>query len=81
MAGLTFGKKGESLPPAAADLFAYSAYTKEVGAKPIGIASKPTKSDLSYRGNLYHLRIERQTLEDFHQQAVDLTRRHVSDVR
>jgi hypothetical protein len=72
MAGLTFGRKGDSLPLAAADLFAYSAYTNEMGAKPIGIARKPTKSNLSYRGNLHHIRIGRQTLDDLYRQSVDL---------
>jgi hypothetical protein len=70
LAGLTFEAKEDCLPLAAADLFAYSAYGQEVGAKPIGVPKKPIKSDASYRGNLYRIVIERETLDALHRQAI-----------
>ena len=44
LAGMTFAKKGDSLPLAAADLFAYTALGLEIGQKPIGVPRKPTKA-------------------------------------
>jgi hypothetical protein len=52
LAGLTFDNKRTCLPLASADLFAYLAWGKEVGQKPIGIAKKRIKSEASYRGKL-----------------------------
>lgn len=70
LAGLDFKTKEDCLPLAAADLFAYSVYGDETGRKPIGVAKKPSKSDTSYRGNLYRIVLERQTLDDLYQQAI-----------
>ena len=55
LAGLTFDNKRTCLPLASADLFAYLAWGKEVGQKPIGIAKKRIKSEASYRGNLFRI--------------------------
>ena len=70
LAGLTFGTKQGCLPLAAADLFAYTAYQKEVGSKMIGTPKKPLKADASYRGNLYRITLKRETLDALHQQAI-----------
>ena len=70
LAGLTFATKEDCLPLAAADLFAYSAYGQEVGAKPLGTPRKPTKSEASYRGNLYRIPLKRETLDALHEQAI-----------
>jgi hypothetical protein len=74
LAGLTFDNERDCLPLAAADLFAYSAWGAEVGQKPIGAARKPTKSELSYRGNMTRIMITRDTLDELHKQAVALAR-------
>jgi hypothetical protein len=71
-AGLAFNTKEDCLPLAAADLFAYSVYGDETGRKPIGVAKRPSKSDTSYRGNLYRIVLERQILDDLHKQAIAL---------
>jgi hypothetical protein len=78
LSGLAFETKQQSLPLAAADLFAYSAYGKEVGAKPIGVPKKPIKSDASYKGNLYRIVLERETLDALHQQAIMFAAESVS---
>jgi hypothetical protein len=71
LSGLTFANKKACLPLAAADLFAYTAWGKEVGQRPIGIANRPTKADASYRGNMYRIMIDRDILDSLHAQAVD----------
>jgi hypothetical protein len=58
------------LPLAAADLFAYSAWGAEVGQKPIGTPKGPTKSDASYRGNVYKVVLVRDSLDSLHEQAI-----------
>jgi hypothetical protein len=68
--GLAFCTKQNCLPLAAADLFAYSAYGQEIGAKPIGVPSKPTKSESSYKGNAYRIVLDRETLDALNQQAI-----------
>jgi len=69
LAGLSFANK-DCLPLAAADLFAYSAWGAEVGQKPIGIPRKPTKSDASYKGNVFKVVLVRDSLESLHEQAI-----------
>ena len=58
------------LPLAAADLFAYSAWGAEVGQKPIGTPKGPTKSDASYRGNVFKAVLVRDSLNSLHEQAI-----------
>jgi len=70
LAGLTFAEKKNCLPLAAAHLFAYSAWGAKVGQKPIGIPKKPTKSDTSYRGNMFWVELNRDSLNSLHEQAV-----------
>jgi len=70
LAGLTFDNKRTCLPLASADLFAYLAWGKEVGQKPIGIAKKRIKSDASYRGNMWRIMVARHNLRDLHEQAI-----------
>jgi hypothetical protein len=70
LSGLTFGSKAGSLPLATADLFAYSSWGAEVGQKPIGIPTKPGKSDTSYRGNLFRVALTRDSLDSLHEQAI-----------
>lgn len=72
LSNLAFAAKQKCLPLAAADLFAYSAYGKEVGAKPIGQSRKPTKASNSYRGNMYRIDLNRDTLDLLHEQALTL---------
>lgn len=72
LAGLTFEGKGDSLPLAAADLFAYTAWGAEVGQKIIGVARKPIKSHDSYRGNYFRIMLDRESLESLHAQTVDI---------
>jgi hypothetical protein len=72
LAGLTFSTKENSLPLAAADLLAYSAYREEVGGKPIGTPKKRPKAEASYRGNAFRIFIGRDTLNSLHQQAIAL---------
>ena len=54
--GLSYDNKKTSLPLAAADLFAYTAWGQEVGQKPIGTPMKAVKSDGSCRGNYFQPR-------------------------
>jgi hypothetical protein len=70
LAGLTFDNKKTCLPLAAADLFAYTARGREVGAKPIGIAKGLIKSEGSYRGNLFRIMLNRDNLDGLYQQAI-----------
>jgi Protein of unknown function (DUF3800) len=70
LAGLSFGNKRTCLPLAAADMFAYTAWGKEVGQKPIGIAKKPIKSEVSYRGNMFRVELNRDSLDSLHEQAI-----------
>jgi hypothetical protein len=70
LAGLTFANKTNCLPLAAADLFAYTAWGQRVGQKPIGTAKKPTKSEASYRGNLFWVELNRDSLNSLHEQAI-----------
>ncbi|MFZ1920859.1 MAG: DUF3800 domain-containing protein [Xanthobacteraceae bacterium] len=72
MAGLTFEKKGDCLPLAAADLFAYSVHGLETGAKPIGFSRKPLKSEKSYPGHLHRLPLTQDVLLGLHEQAVEI---------
>ena len=72
LAGLEFGEKRGCLPLAAADLFAYTAWGKEVGQKPIGISRKVTKADGSYRGNYFKIELDRGVLYELFQQAIAL---------
>jgi hypothetical protein len=72
LAGLTFEAKGDCLPLAAADLFAYSVHREETGGKFIGIPKKPTKSDKSYRGHLHRIPLTRDILDGLHAQAIEI---------
>lgn len=69
--GLTFASKADCLPLAAADLFAYNAWSLEVGSKATWKLTRPPKSDASYRGNAYRIPINRDTLLSLYQQAID----------
>jgi hypothetical protein len=74
LAGLTTAGK-DCLPLAAADLLAYSAWAEEVGAKPIGVAKKPSKADASFRQNLYKIVVSRnEILGLFDQGMANITR-------
>jgi hypothetical protein len=70
MAGLTFADKKTCLPLAAADLLAYSALGQEVGQKPIGRLRASSKSEASYRGNLFRVELNRDSLDSLHEQAI-----------
>ncbi len=72
LAGLTFEDKGDCLPLAAADLFAYSVHGQETGAKPIGVPRKPLKSEKSYPGHLHRIPVTQDTLLSLHEQAVEI---------
>lgn len=69
LSGLAVADKS-CLPLAAADLFAYSAWGAEVGQKPIGTPKGPTKSDASYRGNVFKVVLVRDSLDSLHEQAI-----------
>jgi hypothetical protein len=81
LAGLTFANKKTCLPLAAADLFAYTAWGKEVGQKPMGIAKKPIKSEASYRGNFFRVELNRDSLDSLHEQAIMFAHDLASGVR
>lgn len=81
LAGLIFESKKTCLPLAAADLFAYSALGQELGQKPIGIPKKPTKSDVSYRGNAWRIMLDRPTLRKLHEQAIRFAKERFSSKR
>jgi hypothetical protein len=70
LAGLTFADK-DCLPLATADLFAYTALGKELGAKPIGTAKRPIKADVSFRQNLYRIVVTKNELLGLFDQAVE----------
>ena len=70
LVGLTFVNKKDCLPLAAADLFAYTAWGQRVGQKPIGAAKERTKSEASYRGNLFWVELNRDSLDSLHEQAI-----------
>jgi ParB/RepB/Spo0J family partition protein len=72
LSGLSYANKKDSLPLAAADLFAYSAWGKEVGQKPIGEPKKATISDQSYRDNLFRVQLNRDSLDSLHELAIKL---------
>jgi hypothetical protein len=72
LAGLTFEAKADCLPLAAADLFAYSVHAQETGAKPIGVARKPLKSDNSYPGHLHRIPLTQDVLLSLHEQALQI---------
>ena len=78
LSSLTFSDKKTCLPLAAADLFAYSARGLETGQKPIGKATKPIKSQASYRGNMFRIMLTRDKLDDLHKQATRIIDRPVS---
>ncbi len=78
LAGLTFDNKKTCLPLAAADLFAYTAWGQEMGQKPIGAPRKPTKSSASYRGNLFRIFLNRDSLDMLHKQAIRLANERIS---
>jgi Protein of unknown function (DUF3800) len=69
LSGLAVANKS-CLALAAADLFAYSAWGVEVGQRPIGVPKGPTKSDASYRGNVYKVVLVRDSLDSLHEQAI-----------
>jgi hypothetical protein len=66
---LRFANK-DCLPIASADLIAGSALRVETGGKLIGAPKHPTKADVSYRGNLWRVLIEREQLLGLHNLAV-----------
>ena len=70
LAGLTFSNKKNCLPLAAADVFAYTAWGERVGQKPLGVAKQQTKSDASYRGNMFWIDLNRDSLNSLHEQAI-----------
>jgi hypothetical protein len=70
LSGLSVAQKKDSLPLAAADLLAYTSWGGEVGQKPIGTPKKPTKSEASYRGNLFRVELNRDSLDSLHEQAI-----------
>ncbi len=70
LSGLSVAQKKDSLPLAAADLLAYSSWGGEVGQKPIGAPRKATKSGSSYRGNLFRVSLNRDSLDSLHEQAI-----------
>jgi hypothetical protein len=69
LAPLRFANK-DCLPIASADLIAGSALRLWTGGKPIGAAKRSTKADVSYRGNLWRVLIEREQLLDLYSLAV-----------
>jgi hypothetical protein len=72
LAGLTFERKGECLPLAAADLYAYSTHGRETGAKPIGFARKPIKSEKSYPGHMHRIPLTQDVLLGMHEIDVEI---------
>jgi len=72
LAGVIFGNKDNCLPLAAADLFAYVARGEKVGQKPLGVSKKPIKSEKSYRGNMFWLDLNRDSLDSLHEQAIEI---------
>ena len=70
LSGLRFKSKAESLPLAAADLFAHSAYQEETGARPIGVPKGPIKSETSYRSNMFKILVGKESLEALYAQSI-----------
>ncbi len=70
LAGLTFSNKKDCLPLAAADHFAYIGCGEKAGQKPLGVAKKPIKSEASYRGNMFWINLNRDSLDGLHEQAI-----------
>lgn len=81
LAELSFGSKKDSLPLAAADMFAYGSWSAKVGSKPLGLPKGPAKSDLSYRGNLFRVELNRDSLDVLYDQAITHARRSFSGER
>jgi hypothetical protein len=75
---LAFDNKKTCLPLAAADLFAYSSWGREVGQKPIGIPKKPIKSEASYRGNMFRIMLNCDNLDGLREQAIMFANEHPS---
>ena len=73
LAGLGFSNKQDCLPLAAADLFAYTAWSDKVGQKPLGVAKRATRSDKSYRGNMCWIDLNRDSLNSLHEQAIRIS--------
>ena len=71
LAGLTLGNKSD-LPLAAADNFAYAAWSEKVGQKKLGILKRPSKAEASYRGNAFWIDLNRDTLDSLHEQAIQI---------
>ena len=71
LSGIAFKSKEEQcLPLAASDWFAYCSYQLELGSKMIGTAQKPLKTDASYRGNMYRLEINSESLEQLYVNSI-----------
>jgi hypothetical protein len=73
LAGLAFSNKKDCLPIAAADNFAYTAWGEKEGKKPLGMAKKASKSETSYRGNMFWIDLNRDSLDGLHEQAIRIT--------
>jgi hypothetical protein len=70
LSGLTFESKANCLPLAAADMFAYVTYQKEMEAKLWGTLKKPSKAAASYRGNLYRVDINQEILTSLYDKSI-----------
>lgn len=79
LSGLAFANK-DCLPLAAADMFAYTSLGDKLGQKPIGTPKKSPKSESSYRGNMYWIDLNRDSLDGLYQQAIDLINGRLSQV-
>jgi hypothetical protein len=77
LAGLTLGNKGD-LPLAAADNFAYAAWSEKVGQKKLGILKRPSKAEASYRGSAFWIDLNRDTLDSLHEQAIQIASRRTA---
>jgi hypothetical protein len=78
LSGLTFANKQDCLPLAAADLLAYIAWGQEVRQKPIGTLNRPSKTDASYRNNLFRVELIRDSLDSLHEQAIQFAQERLS---
>jgi hypothetical protein len=78
LAGLTFRNKKDCLPLAAADYFAYIAWGEETGQRHLGVAKKPIKSEASYRGNMFRIELNRDSLDSLHEQAIKFAHERLS---
>lgn len=81
LAGLTFSNKTDCRPLAAADNFAYKAWGEKAGQKPLGVAKKIIKSESSYRGNMFWIDLNRDSLDSLHEQALGLANDPFASVR